>query len=79
MPFQESLERTSLVVQWLRLLASNAGAQVQVLVGKLLIRSHMLHGQNEKKKKLLERTGSSFPHRNLRKPLTVPSLEQSMR
>ena len=51
MPFQEFLERTSLVVQWLRLLVSNAGAQVQVLVGKLLIRSHMLHGQNEKKKK----------------------------
>ena len=50
MPFQEFLERTSLVVQWLRLLVSNAGAQVQVLVGKLLIRSHMLHGQNEKKK-----------------------------
>ena len=61
MPFQESLERTSLVVQWLRLLASNAGAQVQVLVGKLLIRSHMLHGQNEKKKNFWKELDLVFP------------------
>ena len=40
---------TSLVVQWLRLRASNAGAQVRSLVGEQ--RSHMLQGAAKKVKK----------------------------
>ena len=38
--------RTSLVVQWLRLYTSTAGAQVQSLVGDL--RSHLLRGAAKK-------------------------------
>ena len=46
---KKGLMGTSLAVQWLRLCASNAGAEVQSLVGKL--RSHMPCGAAKKNKK----------------------------
>ena len=48
--FKDVLLGTSLVVQWLRLHTSNAGAQVWSLVQE--VRSHRLHYTAKKKKKI---------------------------
>ena len=45
----EAILGTSLTIQWLELSTSNAGVQVQLLVGEL--RSHMLYGAAKKEKR----------------------------